>query len=357
MKRFIFIVLIFLSFGSFAQNVKSWQEGPLQWSDFKKVSQQSDTSSMAYFGWEYETKVVKDGKFSYKYTDVHSLFNRDYSWVKEECMIPEELAVNQAIFDLAERYAHEYRDSLLFSKLDLKEVEKHYNSAINSALLEYRNRSAVPEALTAEEDFDVTKVKWDYSKSGFAFGFNAGVIAPVSALNSICSPVINIVAEGNYVIGRNMILLELCYGESIMKENGGSALYITGHSGENKLSPYIGYGLKYGFSFIDNPGLRLSAAAGIGYSFREFMEMNIGKSDAVAIIRFVKGPMLSEGIYADVKLRNWVGFNKPNPLSSESSVRLRLYVDEVWNSEQKYFFPQINLSVGFNMFNRRIVRR
>ena len=357
MKRFIFLALIFVSIGTAAQNVKSWQDGPLQWSDFKKVSQQSDTSSMAYFGWKYDNKVVKDGKFSFRYTDVHSLFNRDYSWVKDDRMTPEELAMNQALFDLAERYAREYRDSLLFSRLDQKEVEKHYNSELNSAWLEFRNKSAVPEFRTAEDDFDVTKVKWDYAKSGFAFGFSAGVIAPVSALNSICSPVIDIVAEGNYVIGRNSILLEICYGESFMKENGGSALYITGHAAENKLSPYMGYGLKYGFAFIDNPGLRLSAAAGIGYSYREFMEMNVGKSNAAAIIRPVQGPMLSEGIYADVKLRNWIGLYKPNPLSSESSVRLRLYVDEVWNSEQKYFFPQINLSVGFNMFNRRIVRR
>ena len=107
---------------------KRWSDGPLVKEDFRVAEEWETDPSAVYIKWKEERRKVRINNVRCSYTDVYALFKREYSYLNPECNLPIELKLNQGIFNINEKYARMYRDTLLTGLEDKKTVLKALGS-------------------------------------------------------------------------------------------------------------------------------------------------------------------------------------------------------------------------------------
>ena len=317
---------------------KVWNDGPLGWNDFTSIQHDGDSISNINLGWNYKDVVVEKGRNRYVYTDVHATAYKDFSWVDAARASDEELEHNQALFNLAESIARNFRDSLVFSQSVRKDLEKYYSEQLDSARSVFSSANGGYKELENDE-FDITR-GWKAKDRALFWGFSAATSIPFGTLTQITSPSLLIPAEVGCLFNRdrNVIILQPYCGASF---SDGKWLQVNGVLGHNAIINIGAIG-RVGQSLYKSDRIAVMALGGIGYESLHYVNFTL------------RGIALSEGISVDVKSRNWFVFTKDTPTQTSTSLSIKVYVDEVYNVKQAFFTPCLNLSVGVRLFDRKI---
>lgn len=323
--------------GRLAQKV--WNEGPLQWYDFNMIQHPGDTISNMFLGWDYKVVVVEQGRDMYIYSDVHPTVFKDYSWVDSARFSDEELEYNQSVFNLAETIARSYRDSLLFSKTDKKDLEKQFTDQLDSARASFVRGDT--RYKTIEDDaFDVS-CGWEVRNTSFFWGISASVAVPFGSINQISSPSVLVPVEVGWVFNknRNAVIIQPFAGTSFSNTKW---LHMSGRYASGKMILNSGIMGKVGQRLYDNDRISIMALCGAGVLSMGFYNFTLS------------GLTISEGLSVDVKSKRWHDFTKSTPVQTMTALNFKVYVNEVYNANPSYFTPCINLSVGVRLYDRKI---
>lgn len=345
MKRIIiFMSALFLYAATYAQDIKTWDEGPLKWSDFSISEKKGDTTSLSIINFSLADKTVKEGRISYHYWDVLAAFHRKTSWVCEEYITDSELQFNQGIFDLMEINARKYRDSLLFYNGKIQAIQKYFFRTANIEVEQYRNDKNRSSFEIYDDDFDIAKVKWKDSKIGFGMSAGLIVLVPFGALSELVNTAPGLSLNATCYLGKNMVAAEFNY--SIGKAKNayfGTEGIKLGVKDLGESVPIINGSLLAGRFLHQGDNFKLFLVAGPGYFNAQFYNFT------------TDGLTLTEGIGADFKFHDWLFFLK-QPTHYEGDIRVKLSAAQLFQLKEHSIIPMMNLSVSFSLPSWKIFR-
>lgn len=323
---------------------KVWNEGPLTWSDFKTIQNPGDTvASYLYLGWSLMEEVYRQGRECYKYTNVHPTVYKEYSWVDASSMSADELEYNQDLFNLAETIAREYRDSLIFRQKDKKDYNDAFTAKLELARSELRKDDERYRTI-GDDGFDITR-GWTLKDNSLLWGCALGTSFQTGSMTQIAGPGLLIPCEIGLLFKnqKTAVILQPTVGLSTsnqywskMEGNaGGGGRYIRN----------LEFKAALGQRLFDTEWFSVMAIGGAGWATLGFQNFNLS------------GPVLSEGVSFDIKMRSWYNFVKKDPSLTRNAISIRATVDQMYNARQSYFMPFINLSIGFRVCDRKIVKK
>ena len=161
-----FCFMPFLSDGQSVNTLRSWREGPLQWSEFQ--GDIGDKAANCFITWEEQTKRVKEGRLIWVWSSWHACFHPELSYVQPDMATDEELRKQQTIFDQYEKFARIYGDTIRVNPAEKKLLR---NEVMRYCLTEIEEGTLNPDtAALNRPDFDPTIHKW---KTGW--GYSGGI--------------------------------------------------------------------------------------------------------------------------------------------------------------------------------------
>lgn len=345
MKKVILLVAaLLIHAATYAQDIKTWDQGPLEWSDFTISNRVGDTTSFSVIDFSIVYKKIKSGRTTYNYKDVKAAFHVNSSWVCSDYITDSELQFNQSVFDLMEFNARKYRDSLLFHQGKLQKLNQYFITTAYNDVAKYRTDKNRASFKLCDDDFDITTVKWKNSMNGFGISAGLTVTVPFGALGELVHPIPCLTLSATRYLKKNMITAELYYGIGKARKDYYKTEGIqlgTDLPGESV--PVINVNLLAGRYIHQGNNLKLFFVAGPGYMNAKFRDFT------------GNGFTLTEGIGADIKFHDLIFFfNRPSHY--ENNIRVQLSAGQILKLKDDCIVPIMQLSVCFNMPGWRIIR-
>ena len=350
MKKYsIFLILILISLGCKAQQIKLWTDGPLTWYDFEVASPvmaQSDVSSFAAFTLVRENKTVKTNGITYKYQDVTAAITRNLSWVKSGQMTDANLQRHQKEFDILQYFANIYREDYLFYNDTLsrrhemwfdgnkdKLSEAEYLDLFNAAVEEFHRTGDASAYPVSNEPFDITKQSYSVTPDVKELQVLLTTLCPTGILT-------------DYFYGP-FVGFTFGYGIRERKNYYNCSLTTIDRLGAG--GSYWDISAKYGRILSSNSKTDFSLFAGAGFA-------NWKEGIIVSKYPLFKGPSFTQGLSVDVLLHKTVNYLAEIPQEREQKLNLRLFINEMYDIENDLIIPYIGLAAGINLGMKNLSR-
>lgn len=350
MKKLIFI-LLFLGSATLCpgQNtvLHKWTEGLKDWSGYQIVEPSREEPSFTSFTLYKEKKNFRRDGIIYSYIDVTAAFEPQKSWVRSNAMTEAELSAVRRDFDLLEFFALQYRDTLLTTQDKDGSLMIEYNRKFEEARERVRKGADLSAYPLPATPFDVTQLAWARSDRSGGMSMALCTRVPVGSLTRLISPAIGINFGFERRWGRNALLLDGTVGIHFLTNRYSD---ITGAWNNQHQTPSFAVSAGYGRELFSTEELRLSVHA--GPAFGGYLFSTNGAMGVLA-----GGPGLSEGLCLDYVVSRNISFSGRSPEYSDTSIRVRLYSDQIWILGQNYLLPTINLSAGIHFDSRLLIRQ
>ena len=339
-RRFSSIVLLLLAIQVSGQNIprgqslREWDKGPLEKTEILE-SARGDTAFFSCVWLQKHVRVKTDRITAFHYTDVQNIFLPSTTVVCGDEITEEQLHSFQKEFDLSEFFARKLRDTLvMLPARHRKEIQKQ----TYAEYLALRNDISDEIGLipTLEPDnFDVTLLP-RVSPLGFAVHAGAVASCPLGDMSGLSGPSFGMVSGAEISYGRFYVTAEYYDCKGSYKSD-----YIG--MGEAPSVSQSGWRLGPGIVFMKTDRMRFSAFMTSGHS-RVFSNQEI-----------ISGPSLTEGIRCDFCLRRAYRLDGVSALY-QAGIGSRLYLGQIWVSQNRTFSPSVNLSLSLNISRNGLSR-
>lgn len=338
MKNIITLLLgILISWGAAAQMLPHHEGTCLSWDDFQvRDASEDGSSSQLIVHWDQKNLKKKVGKYRVHYSLFSVEPRSDLSWVLEDCRTPEELAVNQTLYDMAESFANAMTDSCLFSPAKTEEVLEHFYQAYLEAAKTFRETGQTTFPYPEDKVWDLDDLKWERLAKDLFFGLGVTNIHILGPGKDLISPSKGFQLDIGRRIGESALILDATYGSSDKPY-----LYNEWEGSSSKGAiPHYSVSLQYAYILPRIGDLQISPFAGAGYS-RYGLRDNYSLTDAR-----IMGATLSEGISVGYFPIHNLRLKGHGPRLSEYGLYLKLYSEQMYLATQKLIMPSINLTAG-----------
>ena len=332
MRRKVLIIIAFIlpCLASSAQGIRYWSEGPLTWKDFR-MADSADIEPSLSVSWIHELSKVKIGKTVYKYIDIQTISSPQNSWVGQSMLSGSALVKQQEYFDKAESIGRMMRDTLLYSSMQMKKLNRWASAKLREEF------TANPPG---KDSFDITKVPLDISRSGIGASLKFVRTLPLGDMSRLCGYFQTVAAEIEYNTGRLYFDAGCSFGYGKYK---GDVIGVSGAGKEKKDLFIFGWNAGPGYVLSDGKFNRLSVFAQAGSKSYYFKPGP------------VRGLSIIEGIRLDHLIREKYLFLSSDKARNRQHLQISVFADQVWNSSKGVFIPSVNASIGLS-FTRNGVK-
>ena len=350
MKKLIFI-LLFLGSAALCpgqdKGLRIWPDTPTDWSGYQVVEPSREEPSFTSFTLYKEKKSFRKDGINYSYIDVTAAIRPAQSWVRSDAMTETELSSVRRDFDLLEFFALQYRDALLTTQDKDGFLMIEYTRQFEDARERVRKGADLSAYSLPAAPFDITQLAWIRSDRSSGVFLGLGTRIPFGSLTRMISPAIGLDFGFERRWGRNAFLLGGTAGIHFLTYR---YFDITGAWNNQHQTPSFAISAGYGRDLFSTEELRLSVHAGPAFGGYVF-----STNGAMGVL--AGGPGLSEGLCLDYVISRSISFSGRSPEYSDTSLRFRLYSDQIWILGQNYFLPTLNLSVGIHFDSRLLSKR
>lgn len=359
MKKSIFVFLLaFLPFSMPAQNAfeRPWSVGPLSWSEFRPANDNDEGQSHSQIVWREKKARLKNAGVRYQFTDVHASFNPDFSYVREGFRNPAQLRLNQGIFNINEKYALEFRDSLAICTSGKDSLRSRIYRRCQDETESWKNQWELnPEAplpgVPADNGIALPAFKSDWESY-----FGVGYVGKLVIRNGYY-PWVNAIGL-TFGMRFNRHYIELEGDMTAFGSRRYSALT------DRFMSDYLGFLLKYGYNVVSTDNFRASVFLGGGGGILRFtnpkrnIHFNSGRSSDKSQFGDLS-PQAIEGLALEYDVAKFVSLNDTRYDFSRVSLFMRVYADQmflVYSSNRNAVRLTTSVSAGVKIsrsFNKR----
>lgn len=350
----LFIAFIFITPSLLAQeDIKRWEEGLLQWEDFRAEPPDTGTFEYNYYiGYHSVKKKFHDTTLIRYEADAY--FYKDLSWVDHGSKTELNLRYNRLIFNIIElqRRALQVKLDLIASAWEMEAQLERTIKASASEIAQLRNESqegriewvvAMWEKRLAKELASTLQQAVpgiERRNFGYALHVNAGIGTFTGSLGRHTKPSFNLMFGFDWAFKDVILYMNgtLAWGQ--MKQT-----YTDREIWEKgKNTHFALFDFSMGYAVLDGARIKLSPFAGIGIS--EFSLADpVNDDDPV----YMYDNNFLFGVNADCKLRKRIKLT-PSPMMGakeyvETSLRARLYITKThYRSDLNGY--SINLTLG-----------
>lgn len=358
MKKMLFLILsAWFPFLMSAQvpSERPWGSGPLSWDEFRMAGPDDEGQSRCQIVWrEGKTRLNRDG-VRYQYTDVHSWFNSDFSYVREGCRNPAQLRLNQGIFNISEKYALCFRDSLILCTSGKDSLRSRIWRLCQEETESWKRQwesdtdSPLP-CVPADGNIALPAFRSD-TESYLGIGYVGKLVRINSSRTMVYAPGLTFGMRFN----RHYIELE-----GNMTAMGGR----YSRSSDRYIADYIGVTFRYGFNIISACDFRASLFMGGGGAFMRLYnparDRYFDFGSASGKTKFgVLSPQAVGGVAFEYDIARFAALNDTRYDFSRASLFLKVYADKmylVYSSNRNAVRLITSVSAGVKIsrsFNKR----
>lgn len=299
-----------------------WSDGPLRFDDFRKGEAWETDNSFLYVKWQESKVKEKMCGVHYSYKDYNASMIPEFSYFKEGFATAEELRLNQGIFNINQRFARMYRDSLIAGSPDKKSAMSYFMKECDDEVALWRKTfSSNPDAPLPDPVNQLSIVYFpEYNMRRYAFlGFGYG--ANLFSLKSV---------DGFYYAGSTPVEAGVGFGPHFLSFGVDFDTFFDRKSAAQNKGQYGKYSamrLKYGYWFLRRDRFRLGAFVGGGIAKYVTCEWNI----AAAMLRKkeYEYPQIVEGVTAEYDLAKYVSLTGSRPDFSRISLFAQISAAEL----------------------------
>lgn len=339
-RRFSSIALLLLAVQVFGQGIpkgqslREWDKGPLQKTEFLEAAR-GDTAFFSCVWFQKHVRVKTDKITAFHYTDVQNIFLPFTSVICGDEITEEQLQTFQKEFDLSEFYARELRDTLvMLPGWRRKEAQKRVYAEFLAQRNTFSDETGLIPTLDPD-DFDVTLLP-RVSPLGFAVHAGAVASCPLGDMSGLSGPSFGMVSGVEISYGRFYVTAEYYDCKGSYKSD-----YIG--VGEAPSVSQSGWRVGPGIVFVRTDRMRFSTF------------MTSGHSRVSSNQEIISGPSLTEGIRCDFCLRRAYRLDGVSALY-QAGIGSRLYLGQIWVSQNRTFSPSVNLSLSLNISRNGLSR-
>ncbi|MBQ7575644.1 MAG: hypothetical protein IJT26_03840 [Bacteroidales bacterium] len=319
---------------------KRWSDGPLVKEDFRVAEEWETDPSAVYIKWKEERRKVRINNVRCSYTDVYALLKREYSYLNPECNLPIELKLNQGIFNINEKYARMYRDTLLTGLEDKKTVLKALGSRCDDDVEAWRilfasNPDAPLPSVGLSENVTLPSF---VPKNDFSMSMGYTGMVPLGWLRKYASYVDYPTFIFEYRYCRHRIGFEVDISSSITQKRsavGKEVSYADNYAQK----------LYYGYDLIKSGRWFAGVFAGGGYG--KLSVWKISKYGDVIKMGIFEHPVMMEGFYAGYSFSNFLSLDSRIPNFTSLSAFARVSADQMIDG--RVYVMGVSATVGLRI--------
>ena len=340
-----------------SSSVRSWDEGPLTFSDFSTRTTEFPTISSLHYSYSWGPGREQVGNTLFVFQDSHTYMNPYSSWVHPNYLSPLVLLYQQTAFDYAEvcrrRAQQEYYDG---SKYSLREIMDFHMGVADSFLAKMKEDTAqgqdsvalgyyterVQKELAQTPAVSLTRDLVPQPKGG-GLGIHLGIGADIylGSVTDYITPLVGLGFGFDFTVRRVMIYWEgLVAGGGKYKKD----IPLNGYSwsaGEHQSGGNMT--LSVGYPVYESPWWKIVPFAGIGVGFLDY-PYNPGdpkrKNDEISGFRY------QVGLATDYKFFRTIDIEPLFKSVTEFSVRARIYAA---HNNLRYLGPAWSINAGIDV--------
>lgn len=336
---FSLLALTLITWSAAAQILPRHSGAKLSWDDFETRDSSGILSSQLFIHWNMEKRETRVGDLPILYSVYTAEVHKDYSWVAEECRTPEELAINQTLYEMAESYANALTDSVLFSHADADRVFECFFEGYTKAVQTFRETGIATFPYPEEKVWDLEDLDWKRPSKGCFLGAGLTKDFLLGPAKDLIAPSAGFQVFVGRTFGDNAIMLdgELGRSKNLLRYSNWQGTS-THHS-----VPHVCVSAKYVRQLPRIGHFQINTFAGLGYSWRGLSDVYTG-DDGI-----IRGPTASEGISVDFFPVRSLRLLGGGPRYSEFGIEIKVYSDQVWLPKTMALMPSLNFMLGVKL--------
>lgn len=237
---------------------KMWSSGPLSEIDFRFVADAPEPSFGLFEIRKKRMRVPLNGVL-YVYDDVEALMHQGSSYIREGSDIAKELKLNQGIFNITEKYALQYRDSLLSGNRHTTRAKASVSIRCSEEVDAWRSAFEADTAIAVPEMTRHPEIVFPDLSSELHYSFSTGYTAKF-----LFAPY----ASYSRALGTSFFSVEMNYKRHrVGFDINLSGDFADGFFYNERYVRFTGYNLqsiRYGYDFYSTPNFKIGAFVGGG---------------------------------------------------------------------------------------------